>query len=286
MDLSNCKFTSCFYDENFVRYRLVKSNPANYKPYNWLFLPGGPGADSCYYLSLIKHLDDLGNFWLIDFPTNGDNTQNNIDIDYDFNLWEGYLIPAIQRFEKPILVGQSFGGMFPLLFPKLEKILSGFIILNSAPRLWFAEAINYAKKNNVSTVSEAGIKFRERPTHETFKAALLANAHCHFPAKSIEAGKKMFEQLPFNYKAMLWWIKKVQDVNFDAKWIPQHVPTLIMGGTEDFVVPCCIFETDKRFQRNNIEIKTLQDAGHFLWIDQMATVKEVFNSFLNRITTT
>lgn len=285
IDQINCKSTSFFYDENFVRYRLVKSPPASNKPYNWLFLPGGPGADSCYYLTLIEHLDDLGNFWLIDFPANGDNTQNHNEADYDFNLWENYLIPAIQRFEKPILVGQSFGGMFPLLFPKLEEILSGFIILNSAPRLWLAEAINYARENNISTVSEAGIKFREYPTQETFKAALLANAHCHFPAKSIEAGKKMFEQLPFNYRAMLWWIKKVQDVNYDAKWIPQHVPTLIMGGTKDYVVPCSIFETDKRFHRNNIEIKTLHDAGHFLWLDQMAIVKEVFNSFISWIST-
>lgn len=283
IDLFTYKSTSFFYDENFVRYRLVKNNLSNDKPYNLLFLPGGPGADSRYYLSLIEYLGDLGNFWLVDFPANGNNIQKNIDTDYDFNLWENYLIPAIQRFEKPILVGQSFGGMFPLLFPELEEILNGFIILNSAPRLWFSEAINYAKENNISTVSEAGIKFRENPTSETFKAALLANAHCHFPAKSIEAGKEMFEKMLFNYKAMLWWLKKARDINFDAKWIPQQVPTLIMGGDKDFVVPCSIFEMDKRFHRKNIEIKTLQDAGHFIWMDQMTTVREAFNSFISRL---
>lgn len=172
-----------------------------------MFLPGGPGADSYYYLSLIEHLDYPGNFWLIDFPANGNNTSNDISIDYDFNLWENYFLSAIQRFENPILVGQSFGGMFPLLFPQLEDILSGFIIFNSAPTLWFEAATAYAKENNISTMSESGIKFRENPTPETFRAALLANAH----------------------------------------------------------------------------FKTMQNAGHFLWIDQMDLVKDAIDSFLNEV---
>jgi hypothetical protein len=37
---------------------------------------------------------------------------------------------------------------------------------------------------------------------------------------------------------------------------------------------------DKRFHRGNIQIKTLQNAGHFLWIDQMPIVKAAFKSFI------
>lgn len=276
MKLENNPTTS-FHDDYFTRYRLVKSNAAK-NSYNWLFLPGGPGADSCYFLSLINKLDAPGNFWLIDFPVNGNNKQTT-ETNYDFDQWENCLLPAVQRFENPLLVGHSFGGMFPLLFPDLEKILKGFILLNAAPKLWLNEAANYAKENNVSTLSEAGKKFRENPTEETFRAALLANAHCHFPPMSINTGKKMFEQIPFNYRAMLWWIKKAQEINFDAQWIPQDVPTLIMGGTQDFIVPCRVFEVDKRFHRQNIKIETLKNAGHFLWIEQMAMVKSLFNAF-------
>lgn len=274
---------SVIYDNNFVRYRLVKTNPANTNPHDWVFLPGGPGADSSYYMTLIDHLDDLGNCWLMDFPANGDNIPNADSSDFDFNLWLNYFIPAIQRFNKPILVGQSFGGMLPLLFPELEKILSGFVIFNSAPKLWFTEAINHAKENNITNTSDVGIKFRENPTQETFAAALLANAHCHFPEKSIKAGMKMFTQLPFNFEAMLWWFKKIHEIHFDAKWIPQTVPILIMGGRQDFVVPCSVFETDARFHRNNIEMMSLQNAGHFLWFDQMEIVKNALNRFLRRV---
>jgi len=61
-----------FYDGNSVRYQLVKTNPGHIV-YNWLFVPGGPGVDSNYFLTLIEELDVPGNFWLIDLPANGSN---------------------------------------------------------------------------------------------------------------------------------------------------------------------------------------------------------------------
>lgn len=40
------KNTNYLYDENHVRYELYYSGEG--KNYNWLFFPGGPGADSSY----------------------------------------------------------------------------------------------------------------------------------------------------------------------------------------------------------------------------------------------
>ncbi len=270
---------SVFHDVNLVRYRLAKSY-SNDSSFNWLFLPGGPGADSSCFQNLIEQLDVPGKFWLIDFPGNGDNMPHGNEATYDFNSWQDLLIPAIKQFENPILVGHSFGGMLPLLLPELENILSGFIILNAAPKLWLSEAQDLLKTHNIVTFSEPGKRFRGNPTLEAFRAALLANAHCHFPANSIEAGRKMFEQLPFNYQAMLWWLEKAPAINFDATWIPQSVPTLVMSGSHDYIVPSIMFEQDPRFHRGNIEINTIPNAGHFVWFDNMALVKKTFNSFI------
>ena len=41
-----------FYDKNQVRYELVDSYEGY--PYNWLFLPGGPGANSSYLPPILK----------------------------------------------------------------------------------------------------------------------------------------------------------------------------------------------------------------------------------------
>lgn len=271
-----------FYDDNSVRYQLVKTNPGHIVN-NWLFVPGGPGADSSYFLTLIKDLDVPGNFWLIDLPANGSNISDQINTDYDFETWNDCLLSSIQKFQNPIYVGHSFGGMFPLLFTQLEQLLKGFVILNSAPSLWLEEANKCAKENNIPLLAEPMAEFEKNPNPDTFKTALLACAHYYFPKNNLEMGKKLLEQIPFNYLAAVWWLKKAHEINFSAKWIPQNVPTLILGSSHDFITPYSLFENDKRFNRKNITMNKIQNAGHFPWLEQMTIVKEAFRALAKQV---
>lgn len=270
------------YDSNFVRYKLVRYNPGKIL-FNWLFIPGGPGADSIYFLNLISQLDMPGNFWLIDLPGNGSNISDSIPADFNFDSWDKYLISTIQKFENPIIVGHSFGGMFPLLFPNLEELLKGFIILNSAPSLWWEEAENCARKKNISSFTEPMKDFEKNPSQETFKKALLALAPYYFSENNIKTGLELLNQLQINYHATVWWIKRVNSIRFNAKWIPKNVPTLIIGSSDDCITPITLFEKDKRFSRKNINIKKIQDAGHFPWLEQMEIVKSKFQSFAEKV---
>lgn len=271
-----------FYDDNSVRYQLVKTNPGHIV-YNWLFVPGGPGVDSNYFLTLIKELDVPGNFWLIDLPANGSNITAQINADYDFDTWGDCLLSSIQKFQNPIYVGHSFSGMFPLLFPQLEQLLIGFIILNSAPSLWLEEAAKCAKENNISLLAEPLAEFEKNPNPETFKTFLIAAAPYYFPENNLKMGKKLLEQMTINYLATVWWVKKVHEINFSAKWIPQKVPTLILGSSHDFITPYSLFENDTRFQRKNITMNKIQNAGHFPWLEQMTIVKEAFRALAKQV---
>lgn len=270
-----------FYDDNAVRYQLVKTNPGH-TIYNWLFLPGGPGVDSNYFLTLINELDVPGNFWLIDLPTNGSNNTSQIDPNYNFDNWGDCLLSSIQKFQNPIYVGHSFSGMFPLLFTQLEQLLKGFIILNSAPCLWQEEAAKCAKENNLPLLNEPMAEFEKNPNSETLKTFLSSCASYYFPESNLEMGKKLFEQMTINHLAAAWWIRKVHEINFNAKWIPQEVPTFILGASHDFITPYSLFENDVRFQRKNITMKKIQNAGHFPWLEQMTIVKEAFSTLANQ----
>ena len=107
------------FDKHHTRMTLAQSNPGN--GYNWLFLAGGPGADSEYFNELIEILDLPGNVWLIDLPENGGNRENSeYKADYDFNsLWEISLKHVLNSMNNVILVGHSSGGMFALNLPIL-----------------------------------------------------------------------------------------------------------------------------------------------------------------------
>lgn len=176
-----------FYDSHGTRYQLIKSYPGAII-FNWLFIPGGPGVDSMYFIDLISQLSLPGNCWLIDFPENGSNVSNLIT-DYDFEKWAECLLSVVHAFENPIIVGHSFGGMFPLMFPQLENLLKGFVILNSAPSLWMEEAAKQAKEYNIPLLAEPMAEFEHNPNQETFKKALMACAPYYFTKEKLEVGK-------------------------------------------------------------------------------------------------
>jgi pimeloyl-ACP methyl ester carboxylesterase len=270
-------FSNYFYDEDHVRYELYQSNGG--KAFNWLFLPGGPGVDSSYFRSLIDQLDLPGNVWLIDLPGNGTNEQGTIDYDHWFEIYP----KVIRRFDHSILVGHSFGGMFPLLFPELEECLDGFVVLNSAPCLWKEEAVSYAKQFDLPDFSQEVEKFILNPTQETFATGLDACMPYYFPKRTLEKGRALFLKIPTRYQAACWWLQKSMELNFDAKWIPQKVPTFIIGSKFDCICPHHLYQNDQRFHRSNVKFFFVEDAGHFIWIDNLEATQKIFNEIISTL---
>ncbi len=263
-----------FYDEDRVRYELVQTNGG--KSYNWLFLPGGPGSDSSYLQSLIDLLELPGNVWLVDLPGSGTNVQEETD----YNRWFEIFPRVIARFSQPILVGHSFGGMFPLLFPELEQRLKGFVILHAAPSLWTEEAVSYAKQFNYPSFDDAIAALSADPNQQTFEAAIDVCMPYYFPPKSLEAGRKLFKDAVFQYRPALWWLQKATEMQFTAAWVPEHVPTLIVGGKYDCMCPYTLFQNDARFNRDNVTHLLIKNGGHCSWIDNPKAVQRVFAKFI------
>lgn len=265
------------FDINHIRYQLIASNEG--KPYNWIFLPGGPGADSCYFQSLINFLNLPGNTWFIDFPGSG----RNIHPGYNFDRWFDIFLPALKKFENVILVGHSFSGMFPLLFPELENILKGYVILHSAPSLWLEEAAIYSKRFNLPDFSSEMQDFTLNPNEKTFRVALDACMPYYFPPHTLEEGRHFVSQIPFQYLPTVWWQRKAVEINFSAKWVPEQVPTLIVGGTYDCMCPFTLFQRDKRFSRPNITMFNIENGGHFGWLESPNEYKRLFSDFQAKV---
>jgi len=270
-----------FYDANHVRYELVATHGG--QPYNWIFLPGGPGVDSSYLRTLVECLDVPGNVWLLDLPENGSNRESTSG-NYQFDLWFDVFVPAIQRFENPILVGHSFGATFPLFFPELESVLKGFISINGTPCPWQEEAVSYAKQFNLPDFSKEIQAFINQPNDLTCKEALLACMPYYCPPRTLEAGTAILLQARFNYIPALWWLKRVGEPNFWSNmWVPERVPVLIIGATYDCMCPYYLFQRDQRYQKPNITMIHLQEAGHMPWLESPEALQEAFADFVRRL---
>ena len=94
-----------------------------------------------------------------------------------------------------------------------------------------------------------------------------------------EEGNVILEATPFNGKSRMWG-----DLNFhpiyEYKWIPQTLPTLIIGSKDDRLLPSKLMEQQKDFHRPNIEFLTLQNAGHFPWISEFKAIEKSIVHFI------
>lgn len=273
--------TNYFYDKDHVRFELYQTNGGD--NLNWLFFPGGPGGDSSYLRGLVDELELPGNVWLIDLPGNGSNTiESDPDTD-NFDFWFDLFPDIVKRFENPIVVGHSCGGMFPLLYEELEGVLKGCVILNSSPVLWQEEAVAYSKQFNLPDLSNDMQAFVANPSQETFNAALNACIPYYFPKETLEKGRELIAQVPFKYRPAVWGQIKALEGKLRSTWIPQQVPTLIVGAKYDCICPFSLFKNDQRFHRKNIELLFIENAGHFPWIENPKALKLAFAKLCSKI---
>ena len=279
MQAAFAKTNSYLYDENHTRLQLVKSVPGD-KVLNWIFLPGGPGVDSAYLIPLIEHLHMPGNYWLIDLPENGTNIHNKAASSDTFEHWGHYLVDGVSRFQNPVLIGHSFGGYLPLFCPELENVLAGLVILNSTPTLDSDVFATTAKEHQLPSLTEAQALFVKEKNIESIRALYVLESDYFFAKPYREKGiHQIINKLEFSIPAEYWWYTQGAQFYTNIAWIPKKVPTLIIGGSVDYITPLSLFESDKRFKRRNITLHQLNDAGHFPWLEQPQALNELLMQF-------
>ena len=168
--------------------------------------------------------------------------------------------------------------MYALFTPELEPLLDGLVLLDSAPdSSWQVEFAKIIKNHPSPGLNELHEQYQAHPSNEALKKVTVASAPWLFTQKGLAKGITMLEGLPYNYQTCQW-----SDQHFDktyaARWVPQTMPTLILAGQDDLITPIHLFSDRVAFNRSNISIQTINNAGHFPWIDNP---QEIFFAFQN-----
>lgn len=263
-----------------LRLQFIKSQRGG--AWNWLFLPGGPGLGSESLAHLTAFLDLPGTVWHIDLPGDGSNTsENNIE---SFKSWPLALEDVVGALEGVILVGHSSGGMFALSLPSLEKKLSGLVLIDSAPdSSWQRCLAEMLQSSPIAELERLDKLYRAQPDNELLKKLTVAAAPYFFIKKDLQRGEQLLQELPYNYETCNWAAQHF-DADYQAKWVPQELCTLIIAGSEDRMTPISLFKERADFNRAHILIKEIEKAGHFPWIENPRAVARAFSEFLARLT--
>ncbi len=269
----------CLWTESRARLKWVRS--AEEQKLDWLFLPGGPGLGSESLLPLLNILKLPGNMWRLDLPGDGSNTTANSAA--SFSNWATALIEAVSKFDQVVLVAHSTGGMYALSLPEMEGLLYGLVLLDSAPSgQWQSLFADLVKNFPIPELEILQMKYKESPSNSALKAVTLAAAPYLFTKKGQALGVEMLSALPYNCE-VYQWSEEHFDHTYQAKWVPQAIPTLILSGERDLVTPQKLFTERKEWNRSNILFKLIRDAGHFPWIENPEGVIRAFNEYMQML---
>lgn len=262
-----------------ARLHLVNSAPG--ERYNWLFLPGGPGLGSESLNGLAEILQLPGAVWHVDLPGDGSNTTTD-DAKY-FSYWSKALIEVTSTLENVIVVAHSSGGMFALATPELENMLTGLVLMDSAPDAsWQKFFTSYVKENPLPEAEKLQAIYDKDPSNETLKKLTIACAPYFSTKNGLQEITSLLESLPFNYKTHLWASENF-DQTYKARWVPQAIPTLIFAGDQDHITPLKLFLDSPDFHRENILIREIDNASHFPWLDNPQQIKNAFEEYCQRL---
>ena len=207
-----------------ARLQFIRANSG--ECYNWIFLPGGPRIGSESLNGLTQILSLPGAAWHLDLPGDGSNITS--DDSYDFANWSKALLEAVSALKNVILVAHSTGGMYALATAALEKILTGLVLMDSAPDATWQQAFaEYVKKYPLAVVEQLQKLYEQSPSNETLKQATIASAPYFMTKHGLKKSIDLLESLPFNYKSHAWSAKYF-DETYKAAWIPKKLPTLIL----------------------------------------------------------
>lgn len=261
------------------RLQLIKTQGD--KPYHWVFLPGGPGLGSESLSSLTQLLQLPGTTWHLDLPGDGSNvTPNNTHF---FSNWSAALIEAVESLDNVILVAHSTGGMYALSTPQLQKLLTGLVLIDSAPDAsWQQIFMRYVQQNPLIEIENLQKIYDKTPSNETLKKLVIASAPYLFTPAGLLKDLSFFETLPINHESCDWSAQHF-DSSYRAQWTPENIPTLILAGKDDHLTPIQLFKDSANFQRDNILIREIEKAGHYPWIENPQDIILVFNEYCQKL---
>lgn len=185
-----------------VRLRRASQRPG---PWNWLFVPGGPGLGSESLTGLVRTSAVPGTAWLLDLPGDGSNRALTTVPHNPYAHWPEVLTEAAEAPDHVVLAGHSTGGMFALATPALEPHLEGLALISSAPHAgWRTSFEAYAQSRPIPEVTTAAEAYAHHPDDATLRALTLAAAPWTFTRRSLPAGRTLLTALPYNNAAVTW----------------------------------------------------------------------------------
>jgi len=249
---------------------------------------GGMGFDHTYFRPWLDPLSEKAELIYYDHRGNGRSSLMESYDGFDAATWvsDADALRARIGHEKIILLGHSAGGFIAQEYAlRFGDRLSGLILCNTAPALDYPEVMMANAKTRATDKQFSSLvrAFTERYDDETFRKLTAEILPVYFRNYNEDAGRRFIEHIRFNV-APAWYCS--------SRWFPVFntldqldgikVPTLIIAGREDWVMPATQGSERLHSGIAGSELVIFAESGHFPFIEEREKFLEVVGDWIER----
>lgn len=262
-----------------------------------LIVGGGPGDNSDRYLSLCDLLSDSAQCILIDQRGTGKSVPSVVDsttISIDLTLSDFEAIREKLGFKKWNVLGFSYGGFMASLYAHFyPESVSSLILINSMGLN--TNAFGHFRDNIFSRMQDMdknkyefwadSARFVNNPNHALAEIVRAMIPGYFYDRKKSLLVSEAITDTSFDIHGMGKWIwaeisqRKLDLVKMELKFLGD---VLILHGRQDPLGESVPINLNKYYK--NSELKFVEKAGHYSWIEQPEKIHSAIKNFLNQST--
>ncbi len=253
-----------------------------------LLLHGGPGSDHSAVKAPLLPLAEHYQLVWIDHRGNGRSDQSD-PAHWTLDQWADDIKAFCDALgiEKPIVLGQSFGGTVTQAYGAKYPDHAGKLIISSIGARWdFEASMRVFAARGGSEAERVARAFWVRMDHDDIVEYRKVCLPLYAATASVEDARKMVLNKEDVMRHFLAPGGEFQTMDLRARLAAITVPTLVLAGTEDPVIPWELSAelsdalvnsatpADRRFVR-------MDGCGHGIWRDRPAELLALLRAFID-----
>ncbi|GAA0283778.1 hypothetical protein GCM10009127_26500 [Alteraurantiacibacter aestuarii] len=246
-----------------------------------LVLHGGPGFDHSTLRPYFDRFADTHQVIYLDHRGNGRSTGDFADMHLD--RWADDIADfcAALGIEKPVVLGQSFGGMVAMHYAARHPHGPSKLILSStAARMRYDHTLAIFEKLGGAEAVEVARANWEQPSKESFARYTSVCLPLYNRNPATDPAAAMNRAIRKDEVTIHFFKGELQDMDLRPQLAAITCPTLILAGTEDPITPViCAQELAEAFA-GRAQLEVFEGCGHGSYRDDPEGSERVLRAFL------
>jgi proline iminopeptidase len=255
-----------------------------------LLMHGGMGLDHTYFRPWLDPLANQMQLIYYDHRGNGQSTHIADFTGIDHKTWADDA-DALRRHlghDKIVLLGHSCGGFVAMEYARrYGRHLAGLILCCTSPAMDYPDVIkvNAKARSTPEQLQVIGRLFTTPLTsNEEYQQGFHTLLSLYFKSYNPAIGAAIINSIKFNYHAYNNTAAVLFPSFNSLGWLNQiRVPTLIIGGKYDWIMPPAQGAERLHAGIPNSELLILENSGHFPFVEERERFSAAVLDWANRL---